>query len=150
MEPVESERKVARPALVFVETVTWPKNADGVIKCKYSEATTWDVICCITACRDPKYGKWVVKPPDSGLKPWTPAEKKANAAFAKSYKALYRKYRGSNRWQYGFEPITRLLIILDVVIMAFLYTASHLQSAMVTLWAGVQTLVLAMICPFNR
>ena len=61
-----------------------------------------------------------------------------------------RKYRGGSRWRYGFEPITRLLIILDVVIMAFLYTASDLQSACVTLWAGVQTPVLAMICPFNR
>ena len=51
----------------------------------------WDVYCCAVNFRDPVYGRWVVKPPDAGLPPWTPAEKKANAAFVKGHKGLFRK-----------------------------------------------------------
>ena len=36
-----------RPALTWVETRTFPKDWDGVITCKFSEATRWDMICAI-------------------------------------------------------------------------------------------------------
>jgi hypothetical protein len=122
---------------------------DGVIKCKYSEASLYDVYCCAVSFRDPVYGRWVVKPMDPGLPPYTKAEKKANAAFVKGYKGVFRKYRGGHRLRYGFEPIARMLIILDLVIMAFLYSADELQNTVVTVWSFLQFLLLIVVQPYN-
>ena len=36
-----------RPALTWVETRTFPKDWDGLITCKFSECTRWDMICAV-------------------------------------------------------------------------------------------------------
>ena len=45
--PCVGKPGLPRPALKWVETRTFPKDWDGVISCKFSECTRWDIICAI-------------------------------------------------------------------------------------------------------
>ena len=100
--------------------------------------------------RDPKYGVWVAKEPDSGLEPWSKGEKKMNKAFSRSFKFIYFKYRGGHRIRYAYEPISRLLIVFDLILMAFLFSASNLQSFVVSAWAFAQFVFTMIASPYNR
>ena len=51
---------------------------------------------------------------------------------------------------YAFEPLTRLLSILDMILMAFLYSADNLQAAVVTSWSGVQLLFMILVQPYVK
>ena len=99
--------RLPRPAIVFVETRTFPRNMDGVVKCKYSEASIYDMYCCAVCFREFKYGFWIQKEPDSGLPPHTPAEKKHNAKFVYGYRPLFLKFRGGHRLCYGTNRCTQ-------------------------------------------
>lgn len=73
-----------------------------------------------------------------------------NKAFGRSFKNLYFKYRGGHRVRYAFEPISRLLIVFDLILLAFLFSASNLQSFVVSAWAFAQFMFVMIASPYNR
>jgi len=83
----DTGRQKKRPMLKFIELESFPKNWDGIIKCKYSETTSWDLICAMIKQRNPKYGKWVMAHADVGEKPYTKEELRMHAREAKQVRA---------------------------------------------------------------
>ena len=120
--------KKKRPMLRFVELECWPKNWDGIIKVKYSQTNIWDVACAVMKQRDPKYGKWVVAGADIGEVAYSDKEIRHNAKNANEMKFFFFKYRGGSRIRYGWGLIDRMIVCIDMVILAFLYRSPELQT----------------------
>ena len=100
--------------------------------------------------RDPKYGVWVVNEPDNGLEAWSKRERKRNKAFSRSFRFIYFKYRGGHRIRYAYEPISRLLLVFDLILLAYTYSASNLQSFVASAWAFAQFMFTMIALPYNR
>lgn len=120
-----------------------------MIKVKYADASKWDVFCAVVRCRNPSYGRWYDKAPDPGQAPHTAAELKANAEFVEQMRGVFHKYRGLHRTRYAFEPIQRLVTVLDIVLLALVYKESLLQSLLLTVWTAGQTAFVAYTSPYN-
>ena len=52
--------------------------------------------------------------------------------------------------RYAYEPISRLLLVFDLILLAYTYSASNLQSFVVSAWAFAQFMFTMIALPYNR
>ena len=75
---------------------------------------------------------------DIGEVAYSDKEIRHNAKNANEMKFFFFKYRGGSRIRYGWGLIDRMIVCIDMVILAFLYRSPELQTFVVTGWMGLQ------------